>query len=103
MLWTIIVYGMPLRALRESRRIARVELTQFLQTDRPDTPAILNAFDRVTEQVLFSVAGPYFILGVVTLFFITHLVVVKRRLHAAERDIQTLRDVIVGGDGVSFR
>ncbi len=102
-LWFVLVYALPLHTLRESRQTARGELTHLLQADRPDTPAILEAFDRATEQVLFSAAGPYFILGVATLFVIAHLVAVKRRLNAAERNIQTLRDAILGVDGISLR
>ncbi len=101
--WFVLVYLLPLYALRESRRTARMELTQLLQTGRPDTPAALRAFDQATEQVLFSAAGPCFILGIATFFVIAHLVAVKRRLHAAERNIQTLRDVVLGVDGVPLR
>lgn len=103
LLWFVLVYLLPLHTLRESRQIARTELTHLLQTDRPNTPAILDAFDRATEQVLFSAAGPYFILGISTLFVIAHLVGVKRRLNTAERNIQTLRDVVLGVDGVPLR
>ncbi len=103
MLWFVLVYVLPLHTLRASRQIARVELTHLLQADRPDAPAILDAFDRATEQVLFSAAGPYFILGIATLFVIAHLVAVKRRLHTAERNIQTLRDVILGVDEIPLR
>ena len=99
-LWFVFVYFLPLHTLRESRQVARVELTHLLQTERPDTPSILDAFDRATEQVLFSVAGPYFILGVSTLFLVAHLVALKRRLDVAERRIQTLRDVVLGVDEV---
>ncbi len=103
LLWFVCVYVLPLHTLRESRLTARVELTRLLQADRPNIPATLEAFDRATEQVLFSAAGPYFILGVATLFVIAHLAVVKRRLNAAERDIQVLRDVVRGVDGVPLR
>ncbi len=102
-LWLVLVYGLPLHTLRESRLLARQELIHLLQTERPDTPSILEAFDRATEQVLFSVAGPYFILGIATLFLVAHLVAVKRRLNAAERGIQTLRDVVLGVDGVPLK
>lgn len=102
-LWLLLVYGLPLHTLRESRRIAKEELAHLLQMERPDTPSILDAFDRATEQVLFSAAGPYFILGVATLFLVAHLVAVKRRLHVAERNIQTLRDVVLGVDGFPLR
>ena len=101
--WFLLVYVLPLHTLRESRVTTRTELTHLLQTDKPNTPAILEAFDRATEQVLFSAAGPYFILGMSTLFVIAHLVAVKRRLNAAERDIQTLRGVVPGVDGVPLR
>ena len=103
LLWLTLVYGLPLQTLRESRRIAKDELAHLLQTDRPDTPAILDAFDRATEQVLFSVAAPYFILGLATVFITAHLAATKRRLYAAERNIQTLRDVVLGVDGISLR
>ncbi len=103
MVWFVLVYFLPLHTLRKSRLTARTELTHLLQTDKPSTPAILEAFDRATEQVLFSAAGPYFILGIATLFVISHLVAVKRRLNTAERNIQTLRDVVLGVDGVPRR
>ena len=101
--WFVLVYVLPLHTLRASRLTARTELTHLLQTDRPNTPAVLEAFDRATEQVLFSAAGPYFILGISTLFVIAHLVAVKRRLNAAERNIQTLRGAVLGVDGVPLR
>ena len=103
LLWLTLVYGLPLQTLRESRRIAKDELARLLQTGKPDTPAVMDAFDRATEQVLFSVAGPYFILGVSMLFLVAHLVTIKRRLDAAERNIRTLRDVVLGVDGVPLR
>ena len=103
LLWLTLVYGLPLQTLRESRRIAKDELVHLLQTGKPDTPTVLDAFDRATEQVLFSVAGPYFILGVAMLFVVGHLVALKQRLHAAERNLQTLRDVVLGVDGVPLR
>lgn len=103
LLWVTLVYGLPLQSLREARRLLRVELTHLLQTDKPDTAAILDAFDRATEQILFSAAGPYFILAVATVFLVAHLVAVKRRLNAAERDIRMLRDVVSGVDGISFK
>ncbi len=103
LLWFVLVYILPLHTLRASRQTARVELTHLLQTDRPDAPAILAAFDRATEQVLFSATAPYFVLGLATLFVIAHLAAVKRRLHAAERDLQTLRVVVLGVDGIPLR
>ncbi len=63
LLWFVLVYILPLNTLRASRQTVRIELIHLLQTDRPDMPASLDAFDRATEQVLFSAAGPYFILG----------------------------------------
>ena len=103
MLWILLVYGLPLQSLREARRLARVELTHLLQTDRPDTVAILDAFDQATERILFSAAGPYFILAAATVFLIAHLVAVKRRLDTAERDIRVLRDVVLGVDGIPLK
>ena len=103
LLWLMLVYGLPLLTLRQSRRIARDELAHLLQTGRPDAPTILDAFDRATEQVLFSAAGPYFVLGVSMLFLVAHLVTVKRRLNVAERNIQVLRDVVLGVEGVPLR
>ena len=98
-LWFALVYVLPLHTLRTSRRTTRLELTHLLRIDQADTPAILEVFDRTTEQVLFSAAGPYFILGLATLFLIAQLAILKRRLHAAERDIRCLRDVVLGVDG----
>ena len=101
MLWFVFVYVLPLQALRSSRQAARAELTHLLQTDPPNTPAILEAFDRATEQVLFSAATPYFILGLATLFLTAQLTILKRRLHTAEHNIQYLREVVFGVDETS--
>ena len=103
LLWIGIVYGLPLRNLRETRQLARTELTHLLQTDKPDRAAILDAFDRATEQILFSASGPYFILAVATLFLIANLVMLKRRLSVAERNIQVLRDVVLGVEEIPLR
>ena len=99
----MLVYVLPLHTLRKSRLTVRMELTHLLQADKPNTPVILEAFDRATEQVLFSAAGPYFILGLSTLFVIAHLVAVKRRLNRAERNIRTLQSVVLGADRVLLR
>ena len=102
MLWFVFVYVLPLQTLRTSRQTIRTELTHLLQTDQPDGPAILGAFDRATEQVLLSAAAPYFVLGLATLFLIAHLTIIKRRLRVAERDIQCLREVVLGLDDPPF-
>ena len=99
-LWFVFAYVLPLHSLRESRQTIRLELTHLFQTDRPDVPTILEAFDRATEQVLLSASVPYFILGLATLFLIAHLTLVKRRLHLAERNIECLREVMRGVDGM---
>ena len=102
-LWYVLVYVLPLGNLRASRQTARLELAHLLQTEQPDVPAVLAAFDRATEQVLFSASGPYFILGLATLLLFAHVALVKRRLRAAERDIQALRSVVLGADGLPHR
>lgn len=99
-LWFVTACVLPLKTLRESRHGVRLELTHLLQTNRPDVPAVLETFGRATEQVLLSASGPYFILGLSTLFLIAHLTLVKRRLRLAERNIQTLRDVVFGVNGI---
>ena len=48
-------------------------------------------------------SGPYLILAFATMFLIAHLVMVKRRLNVAERNIQMLRDVVLGVDGTSLK
>ena len=101
--WLLLIYALPLHTLRESRRIARDELVRLLQTKQPDTPAILDSFDRATEMILFSAVGPYFLLGVATMLLAAHLITLRRKLEAAERNIQVLRDVVLGVDGVSLR
>ena len=103
LLWVGLVYGLPLHSLREARQISRVELARLIHADKPDPATILDAFDRATERILFSASGPYLILACTTVFLITHLVTVKRRLDAAERNIQMLRDVILGVDGTLLR
>ena len=101
-LWFALICVVPLRTLRASRQTARAELAQLLQTERPDASAVLAAFDRATEQVLFSAAGPCFVLGLATLLLIAHAAAVQRRLNAAECDLRTLRDILPGADRVSL-
>ena len=101
--WLGMVYGLPLHSLREARQVSRVELARLIHAGKPDPAAILDAFDRATERILFSASGPYLILACATIFLVAHLVAVKRRLDAAERHIQTLRDVILGVDGTPLR
>lgn len=103
LLWLTLIGGLSLQILRAPRPVARDGLTALPRTDPPDIPAIPDAFDRATEQTLFTVAGLCFLLGTAVLFLVAHLVTVKRRLSAAERNIQTLRDVLLGVDGVSLR
>ncbi len=103
LLWITLIYGSSVHALRGSHRIAKDDLVHLLQTAKPEVPGILDAFDRATEHILFSVLAPQMILTVSVFFFIAHLVSVKRRLNAAERNIQILRDVVSGIDGVPLR
>ena len=92
MLWLSMVYGLPLRSLHAARDRERVELTHLLQVNKPDTAAVLGAFDHATEEIIFSATGPYLILAIATVFLSAHLVGIKRRLSAAERSIQALQD-----------
>ena len=103
LLWIGVVYGLPLLSLREARQVSRVQLADLIRTRKPDVAAILDAFDHATENVLFAASGPYLILAITSLFIIAHLVGMKRRLDAAERNIQVLRDVALGVDGISLK
>ena len=94
LLWLSMVYGLPLRSLRAARDRERVEVTHLLQADKPDTAAILGAFDYATGEIIFSATGPYLIVAVATVFLIAHLVGIKRRLHVTERSLQALQDVV---------
>ncbi len=99
----ILAYSLSLQSLRVARQLDREELTRLLQTDKPEAAAIIEAFDQVTERILFSAAGPCFILAAATIFLIAQLVAVKRRLDTAERDIRVLRDVVLGVDGIPLK
>ena len=103
LLWIGVVYGLPLLSLREARQVSRAQLTNLIQTGKPDVAGILDAFDHATENVLFAASGPYLILAMTSLFIIAQLVGAKRRLDAAERNIQVLRDVALGIDGISLK
>lgn len=103
LLWIGVVYELPLLSLRDARQISRAQLANLVHTGKPDAAAILDAFDRATENVLFAASGPYLILAITSLFVIAHLVGVKRRLDAAERNIQVLRDIALGVDGISLK
>ncbi len=104
LLWVALVCVLPPQTLLDSRRLAREALAHQLQADhRPDTPVILDAFNRVTEQTVLSVAWPSFVLGMTTLLTAAYGIGIQRRLDAAERNVEVLRDVIFGIDGVSLR
>ena len=94
LLWLSMIYGLPLRSLRAARDRERMELTYLLQADKPDTAAVLGAFDHATEEIIFSTTGPYLIVAVATVFLIAHLVGIKRRLNVTERSIQALQDIV---------
>ena len=100
LLWLSMVYGLPLRSLRAARDRERAEVIHLLQANKPDTRAILGAFDHATEQIVFSATGAYLILAVATVLLIAHLVRIKRRLNALERSIRALQDVARGGKRV---
>ena len=94
MLWLSMVYGLPLRSLRAARERERTELAHLLQADKPDTAAVLGAFDYATEEIIFSATGPYLILAVATVFLLAHLVGIKRRLNVTERSIRALHEAL---------
>ncbi len=100
--WLAFACGSQRYQLREAIHQSHQNLQQLLGADQPDRAGVIAAFERANRN-LDAASGPYLILWVGMLFLLVHLVAVKRRLAAAERTLQALRDVVLGVDGVSLR
>ena len=85
----LLVQAWHLHRLSETRRAARVELSRTLH-DRELPPeqrtvALVDAFDRTTQDVLFATSGPYLILAVAVLFLTAQTTHLRLRLAVVER------------------
>lgn len=87
--FVLLVQAFHLNRLGATRRAARVELSQTLHDPgmlpEQRIAALVDAFDRSTQDILFAASGPYLILAVAVLFLTAQATRLRLRLSVVER------------------
>ena len=93
----LLVQAWHLHRLSETRRAARVELSRTLRArelpPEESIVALVDAFDRSTQDVLFAASGPYLILAVTVLFLTSQTTRLRLRLAVVEHLLTNRLDV----------
>ena len=97
-LWLTFACALPLHQLREARRQVHQDLLHTLVTDKPDTGALIAAFDRSNQKLDAAVSGPCLILAFTIIFLVNQMLKLKRRYNALAHDFSKLDQPLSDAD-----
>ncbi len=85
----LLVQAWHLRRLSETRRVVRTELSQVLRDaglpPEQRSIALVDAFDRSTQDIVFAASGPYLTLAITVIFLTAQTTRLRLRVAVVER------------------